>query len=144
MTMNQILIGMLLLAGTGGYFYYNATQADLESLRKQNQAYELKAGEQEKTILALQNKHAVQTAALMDMQAKNQEIELEMARYLDIFKRHNLTKLAAAKPGLIEARVNKGTKEVFDGIEADSASLDSLDDGVQLSPERAPRSKDSN
>jgi hypothetical protein len=142
--MNQILIGMLLLAGTGGYFYYNTTQADLESLRKQNQAYELKAGEQEKTILALQNNYAVQTAALMDIQARNQEIEVEMARYLDIFKRHNLTKLAAAKPELIEARVNKGTKEVFDGIEADSASLDSFNDGVQLSTERAPRSEDNN
>jgi cell division protein FtsB len=142
--MNQILIGMLLVAGTGGYLYYNATQSDLESLRKQNQAYELKASQQEETILALQNKHAVQTAALMDLQARNQEIELEMERYLDIFKRHNLSKLAAAKPELIEARVNKGTKEVFDGIEADSASLDSFNDGVQLSAERTPRSKDNN
>ena len=135
---------MLLVAGTGGYLYYNATQSDLESLRKQNQAYELKASQQEETILALQNKHAVQTAALMDLQARNQEIELEMERYLDIFKRHNLSKLAAAKPELIEARVNKGTKEVFDGIEADSASLDSFNDGVQLSAERTPRSKDNN
>ena len=57
-----------------------------------------------------------------------------MDRYLDIFKRHNLTKLAAAKPGLIETRVNKATKEVFDGIEQDSRDIDVLDDGVQLTP----------
>ena len=55
-----------------------------------------------------------------------------MNRYLDIFKRHNLTKLAAAKPGLIESRVNKATKEVFDGIENDSRDIDDLDDGLQL------------
>ena len=55
-----------------------------------------------------------------------------MNRYLDIFKRHNLSKLAAAKPGLIEKRVNNGTKEVFDGIEQDSRIIDSLDDGLQL------------
>jgi len=55
-----------------------------------------------------------------------------MSRYLDIFKRHNLTKLAAAKPGLIEPRVNKGTKDVFDSIEEDSRNIDSLDDGLQL------------
>jgi hypothetical protein len=51
-----------------------------------------------------------------------------------MFKRHNLTKLAAAKPGLIEPRVNKGTKDVFDSIEEDSRNIDSLDDGLQLQP----------
>ena len=58
-----------------------------------------------------------------------------MNRYLDIFKRHNLSKLAAAKPGLIETRVNNGTKEVFDSIEQDSRNIDSLDDGLQLRPD---------
>ena len=58
-----------------------------------------------------------------------------MNRYLDIFKRHNLTKLAAAKPGLIETRVNNGTKEVFEGIEQDSRNIDSLDSGIQLQPD---------
>ena len=57
-----------------------------------------------------------------------------MNRYLDIFKRHNLTKLAAAKPGLIETRVNNATKEVFDGIEEDSRDIDSADDGLILQP----------
>ena len=64
--------------------------------------------------------------------AKNAAIQGEMNRYLDIFKRHNLTKLAAAKPGLIEPRANKATKEVFDGIEEDSRNIDDLDDGIQL------------
>ena len=58
-----------------------------------------------------------------------------MNRYLDIFKRHNLSKLAAAKPGLIETRVNNGTKEVFESIEQDSRNIDSLDDGLQLRPD---------
>ena len=59
----------------------------------------------------------------------------EMNRYLDIFKRHDLTKLAAAKPGLIETRINKGTKDVFESIEKDSTNIDSLDDGLQLQPD---------
>ena len=49
-----------------------------------------------------------------------------MNRYLDIFRRHNLSKLAAAKPGLIETKFNSATKEVFDGIEADSISISNL------------------
>jgi hypothetical protein len=72
---------------------------------------------------------------LLDIQRKNQQIEQEMNRYLDIFKRHNLSKLAAAKPGLIETRVNNGTKEVFESIEQDSRNIDSLDDGLQLRPD---------
>ena len=74
----------------------------------------------------------MQTRGLVELQSRNQEIQQEMNRYLDIFKRHNLSKLAAAKPGLIEKRVNNGTKEVFDGIEQDSRIIDSLDDGLQL------------
>ena len=53
----------------------------------------------------------------------------------DIFKRHNLTKLAKAKPGLIETRANKGTKDVFDSIEKDTVGIDGLDDGLQLQPD---------
>jgi hypothetical protein len=74
----------------------------------------------------------LQTDMLLQIQSRNQEIEQEMSRYLDIFKRHNLTKLASAKPGLIEPRINKGTKDVFDSIEEDSRNIDSLDDGLQL------------
>ena len=69
-----------------------------------------------------------------NLKLKNQEIEAEMSRYLDIFKRHNLSKLAIAKPGLIETRVNNGTKDVFDSIEKDTAGIDDLDSGLQLQP----------
>jgi len=141
--MNQLLIGIIAAMGIGGYFYYTTTQVEITELRTLNAAYELKHKEQEETITNLQNDFAVQTAGLLDMQMRNNEIEEEMNRYLDIFKRHNLTKLAAAKPGLIETKANKGTKNVFDSIEDDSRSLDSIDDGVQLSAEGAAGSQDS-
>ena len=99
-----------------------------------NQAFELRDQEQKLAIESLQNDFATQTQGLLVMQSRNQEIELEMNRYLDIFKRHDLSRLAAAKPGLIEPRVNKGTKNVFDSIEEDSRNIDSLDDGLQLQP----------
>jgi hypothetical protein len=99
-----------------------------------NQAFELRDQEQKLAIESLQNDFTLQTEGLLAIQSRNQEIEQEMSRYLDIFKRHNLTKLAAAKPGLIEPRINKGTKDVFDSIEEDSRNIDSLDDGLQLQP----------
>ena len=85
-------------------------------------------------IQNLQNDFELQTSSLLELQEKNQEIEAEMVRYLDIFKRHNLSKLAIAKPGLIETRVNNGTKNVFDSIEKDTIGIDDLDNGLQLQP----------
>jgi hypothetical protein len=80
----------------------------------------------------MQNDFALQTKSLGELQAKSQATQLEMNRYLDIFKRHNLTKLAAAKPGMLEPRINKGTKNVFESIEAISRTIDSLDNDVEL------------
>jgi len=128
--MNQLLMGIILILGIGGYILYTQN----ENLKAENLAYEVRDQEQKMAIESLQNDFAVQTTALTDMQKKNNEIEGEMNRYLDIFKRHNLSKLAAAKPGMIEPRANNATKEVFDSIEADSRVIDSLDDDLELQP----------
>ena len=129
--MSKIFIGIILVLGLSTFVLWNQNS----KLSALNQAFELRNQEQKLTIESLQNDFALQTKGLLSIQAKNQEIETEMNRYLDMFKRHNLTKLAAAKPGLIEPRVNKGTKDVFDSIEEDSRNIDSLDDGLQLQPD---------
>jgi len=128
--MNQLLIGVILMLGIGSYFLYTQN----ENLKAENLAYEVRDQEQKAAIESIQKDFALQTSALTDMQKKNNEIEGEMNRYLDIFKRHNLSKLAAAKPGMIEPRANNATKEVFDSIEADSRIIDSLDDDLELQP----------
>ena len=120
--MNQILIGVILMMGLGGWFLYNQNT----TLKAENQAFELRDQEQKLTIEAQQQSFETQTSALNNMTARNAEIEGEMSRYLDIFRRHNLNKLALAKPGLIETRVNSGTKDVFDSIENDSKELDNF------------------
>lgn len=142
--MSQLLIGIILSIGVAGYYHYTECQEDLATLRNLNKAYELKHEQQEEALKALQKDFKLQTDALKEMQVSSQQIEAEMARYLDIFKRHNLTKLAAAKPGLIELRVNKATKGVFDGIERDSISLDALDDGMQFATPRAATGSQNN
>ena len=129
--MSKILLGVVGVLAIALYFLWSQNSR-LASL---NQAFELRDQEQNAAIESLQNDFKVQTEGLLAIQSRNQEIEAEMSRYLDIFKRHNLSKLAAAKPGLIETRVNNGTKDVFDSIEADSRSIDRLDDGLQLQPD---------
>jgi hypothetical protein len=126
--MYQFLLALIVALGGSTYYLWNENQ----TLKANNAKLEYAVETQEETITSLQNDFALQGESLIDMQSKNQEIEAEMNRYLDIFKRHDLSKLAAAKPGLIEPRVNKATKEVFNGIEQDSRDIDSADDGIEL------------
>ena len=122
--MNQLFIGIIIAMALGGYFLYQQN----ESLKLENLSFQVRDQEQQATIQAQQESFERQSQALNSLTARNAEIEGEMTRYLDIFKRHSLNKLALAKPGLIEKRVNKGTKDVFETIEKDSQSLDNLDD----------------
>ena len=128
--MSKVFLGVIgVLVLLCSFLYWQNTR-----LSALNDAFELRDAEQKAAIENLQNDFTLQTNSLLELQSKNQEIEAEMSRYLDIFKRHNLSKLAIAKPGLIETRVNNGTKDVFDSIEKDTAGIDDLDSGLQLQP----------
>ena len=128
--MSRILLGILTALGLLTLFLWNENS----KLAELNQAFDLRDKQQKEAIETLQQDFKTQTEGLLEIQKRNNEIEQEMTRYLDIFKRHNLTKLAIAKPNLIEKRVNNGTKKVFDSIEEVSRAIDSLDDNLQLQP----------
>lgn len=122
--MSKILIGVIVVMGLGGYFLYNK---NIE-LQRLNTAYEVRDAEQREAIAAIQEQMETSQKALRGLQVQNQQYEAEMSEYLDIFRRHNLAKLASAKPGMIEKRANDRTKEVFDAIEADSKRISSFND----------------
>ena len=122
--MSKVLIGIILVMGIGSYFLYN----QYEAVKAENMALTFAVEEQKKTIEVIKENFERQGKALNNLTARNAEIEGEMTRYLDIFKRHNLNKLAIAKPGLIEKKVNDGTAKIFITIENDSKILDNLDD----------------
>ena len=126
--MSKILLGVvgILFMACSFLYWQNSRLAEI------NQAFELRDKVQIAAIESLQNDFKLQTEGLLELQSKTQQYEAEMQRYLDVFKRHDLSKLAFAKPGLIEPRVNKGTKDVFESIEEISRNIDVLDDGLQL------------
>ena len=70
-----------------------------------------------------ENNLQVQLKAVSELSAKNNEMQAEMDDYLSIFKRHDLTRLARAKPGLIEPRINNGTAQVFRDIDEASKEV---------------------
>ena len=122
--MQQFFIAIILVLGLGGYWLYNEN----ETLKANNIKLETAVEEQKQTMQIMKESFEKQGKALNNLSRKNAQIEAEKEKYLDIFRRHDLNKLAIAKPGLIEIRTNKATKEVFETIENDTKIIDKLDD----------------
>lgn len=130
--MTKILMGIIAAMGLAGFMYYNFSVVPMmNKLEEQSKviiAQDLRDQEQKATIEAIQNNLAKTSKELTGLQVRNQQYETEMSEYMDIFRRHNLSKLASAKPGMIEKRANTRTKEAFDAIEADSQRISTLND----------------
>jgi hypothetical protein len=127
----QLFASTSVILSLASYFLYQENQ----SLKDEAALQSVKIAEQAEAFQVLESKTRQQQQSLLSMEREKQAIQLEMNRYLDIFARHNLTRLAAAKPGLIETRANNATREVFETIENDTRDIDVLDDGLQLAPE---------
>ena len=120
--MQQVLIGIILILGLGGYWLYNENQ----TLSMNNIKLESALEEQTAAFEAMKESYEKQGKALMNMSRRNAEIEAEKAEYLAIFARHNLDMLAIKKPGLIENRFNDASQLVMEGIEDDTKELFNL------------------
>lgn len=125
-------MGIIAAMGLAGFMYYNFSVVPmmnkLEEQTKVILAQDLRDQEQKAAIEAIQNNLQKTTQALGGLQIKNQQYEMQMSEYMDIFRRHNIAKLASARPGMIELRINNATKEVFDAIEDDSSRISALND----------------
>lgn len=135
--MLKMLPIILLIAGAG-YAYHTTVVSQKEAIiaRLEGNAVTLKenamrletAFESEKAARERsENNLQAQLQAVGELTEKNTAMQAEMDDYLSIFKRHNLTKLARAKPGLIEPRINNGTQEVFRAIEEASKEVENAD-----------------
>ena len=130
--MSKILIGIIVAMGFTGMMYYQFSvvpmKNKLEEQTKVILAQDLRDQEQKAAIEAIQSNLEKTSNSLRGLQVQNQQYETQMSEYMDIFRRHNIAKLASARPGLMETRINNATKEVFDDIEADSNRISSLND----------------
>jgi len=124
--MNQLFIGIIVVLGLGGYFLY---QENI-TLTANNLKLEYAVEEQKETLRVVQENFELQSKSLQNMSRRNNEIEAEKSRYLEILSKHNFERLATVKPGLMENRFNKGTVDVLEGIENDTKNISNLDTGT--------------
>jgi predicted PurR-regulated permease PerM len=134
----KILPVVLLLAGAGyaaHWFIVNQLntqitqlQSDVRQYQAQNVALQSAAEINEQTIRSLEENSQRQVEQMTNLTSANQQLQSEKDEYLSIFRRHDLQRLALARPGLIEPRLNNGTQEVFRQMEEDSREVSILNE----------------
>lgn len=134
----KILPFILLLAGAGyaahkfivGQLETQIIQleSDVRQYQAQNVALQSAAEINEQTIRSLEENSQRQIQQVTSLTVANQQLQSEKDEYLSIFRRHDLQRLALARPGLIEPRINNGTREVFSQMEQDTKEVSELDE----------------
>jgi len=136
--MIRVLPIILVLAG-GGYaahlFIVNQLEGRLQEVQRnydvvnqQNVALQAAAEQNARTLENIQAQMQAQAQQIGTLTTRSAELEREKNEYLSIFREHNLYRLARARPGLIEPRINNGTNDVFRQIEQDSREIANADD----------------
>lgn len=103
-------------------------QSDVRQYQAQNVALQSAAEINEQTIKSIEERSELQLEQMTNLTNANQQLQSEKEEYLSIFRRHDLQRLALARPGLIEPRINNGTQEVFRQVEQDSKEVSDLNE----------------
>ena len=119
-----ILIIVLGLVGGvvyGGWYYYKDTQARIQILTENSAKLEVATQQQEMTISTL-----VDDAEKYRELNKDLNIKLEAANdykneLIGKLRKHDLSRLSQQKPGLVEKKINNGTKKLFESFESITA-----------------------
>ena len=119
-----ILIIVLGLVGGvvyGGWYYYKDTQARIQTLTENSAKLEVATQQQEMTINTL-----VDDAEKYRELNKDLNIKLEAANdykneLIGKLRKHDLSRLSQQKPGLVEKKINNGTKKLFESFESITA-----------------------
>jgi len=128
--MNQMLLAFCLVLGGTSYWLYTEN----ETLKVNNAKLEGAVATQEEAIATMQADFSLQTEMLQAQTLRSQEIQRELNRYSDFIKNYKLTAKILEDPVEMERKINNGTKHAFENIEKLSATVDDLDDGLQLQP----------
>lgn len=101
-------------------------QQQIGLLNQHNVALQTAAATNEETIRSLEANATRQIRQITELTTQSAQWETQAREYMNIFNDHDLTRLARARPGLIESRANAATKEVFDSVEQDSKDTQEL------------------
>ena len=116
MKLNFIIIGICGTVLGGSFLYIKLLQAENETLRTNQAKLEQSIATQNESIKNYLANQKRQTEQITLLETQRQEAQKELNKLRDTFAKHDIGKLALAKPKLMENIVNKGTKKVKDDM----------------------------
>ena len=128
--MQQVLIGIIIVLGLGGYWLYQENV----TLKANNLALEGALATQKEALETMQNDFSLQTEQLNAMTVKSQAAQRELNRYSEFIRNYELSAKIMGDPVEMQRKINNGTKHIMEDIEGLSVIVDDLDDGLQLQP----------
>ena len=113
-----LIIGIVGAIGFGAKYYYDTTQNKIAVLQDNNAKLELVAETNQSTINRLQEDNAKMNELSKELQSDLAVANKYKDELIEKLQKHDLTRLSLKKPGLIEKRINNGTKELFESFES--------------------------
>ena len=119
-----VVLGLVGGVVYGGWYYYKDTQARIATLTENSAKLEVAAQTQKQTIDTLQADAKKYAKLNNELQTKLEKANDYKNTLLGKLRKHNLTKLSAQKPTLIEKRINNASKKLLESFESLTAVHD--------------------
>ena len=113
-----VVLGLVGGVVYGGWYYYKDTQARIATLTENSAKLEVAAQTQKQTIDTLQADAKKYAKLNNELQTKLEKANDYKNTLLGKLRKHNLTKLSAQKPALIEKRINNASKRLLESFES--------------------------
>ena len=112
-----VVIGLVGGVCYGGYYYYKDTQERIGILTENNAKMMVAKQAQDNTINALIADREKFESLNKELQTKLEQANDYKNKLIGKLRKHNLQKLSMQKPGLVEKKINNGTKRLFESLE---------------------------
>ena len=110
------VVGFVGSVAYGGYYYYKDTQNRIKILTENSAKLEAAKQAQDNTIKALVEDADKYRKLNKDLSVKLQKSESYRNKLIGKLRKHNLTRLSQQKPKLVEEKINRGTKKLFESL----------------------------
>ena len=119
-----IVLGLVGGVVYGGWYYYKDTQARIATLTENSAKLEVAAQTQKQTIDTLVADAKKYEKLNSELQTKLESANDYKNTLLGKLRKHNLTRLSAQKPALIEKKINNASKRLLESFESLTAVPD--------------------
>ena len=117
MKLSLILGGLLFVTIAGSGWYINYLGDQISTLKGNQLVLETQIEEQNESIKQYLEQQKNQQVQLNQLEAEKQEALKDVNRLRKTFANHDLDKLALAKPGLMQSKINKASARVMATLE---------------------------